>query len=99
MLKRFSRWSIQLLLIALVSFLTYVTVPVPTAQAQACYRLNTWCSYRVTTWTCFRNSCSNSGCVGYYRCCYYEEGQCISYPTESGFSQICGGLCGEQYGP
>lgn len=96
--RRISRWSVDLLLIALVSFITYITVPVPTIQAQACPRLQARCSFRVETWGCSRSTCATDTC-GNYNCCYIEAGPCINLPEDNGYSQICGGLCGGISGP
>ena len=55
-------------------------------SAWACSRLQANCSYNVTGYYCTEGCCVS-------RCCYFEYGDCL-YTTQTGTSQICGGLCG-----
>jgi hypothetical protein len=98
MTKKILAWSRDLVLIALVILATYLFVPVPSALAQFCPRINTNCSYRVESWHCGGSVCSTYNCAS-GRCCFSEFGPCIYNPENYGYSQICGGLCGDISGP
>ena len=54
----------------------------------SCARLQANCQFTVVNSACGSQPCPNCG-----NCCYAEWGPCNDLMGETGWSQICGGLC------